>query len=334
MDEPRQKKKKEAVPKQIVGFTKPRTLLWIKIKSRPIYAPVPQAAGQAKPSAPASGTVRGFKPYVEKLAQKHNDLEMSLREIGSKDTPYAFVSKMVVNAAITSAAVGIAMVIMFTLIGLQAPIALLLGAVVGFGIYQFFIQQFIRYPEIKTRGRGKNVERDILFAARDLVVGMRSGMPLYNAMVAVSTGYGAASREFAKVVELVQLGTPMEQAIDHVTERSQSKTFKKIMLQASVSIRVGADVVNSLEGVVEEVTQDRVTELRRYGQKLNAVAMFYMLFGIILPSMGIAVATILTTFISIFTVTPTTLAIVVIVLIGLQMVFLNLIRGSRPSFAM
>ena len=49
-----------------------------------------------------------------------------------------------------------------------------------------------------SRLNGRNVERDILFAARDIVIGMRSGMPLYNAIAAVSTGYGDASREFGK----------------------------------------------------------------------------------------------------------------------------------------
>jgi hypothetical protein len=59
-----------------------------------------------------------------------------------------------------------------------------------------------------------------------------------------------------------------------------------------------------------------------------------MLFGIILPSMGVAVLTILTTFIALFTVTPTLLEGALVGIAFLQIVFLQLIRTSRPTFTM
>src|SRR5208283_3397400 len=127
---------------------------------------------------------------------------------------------------------------------------------------------------------------------------------------------------------------PLEDAIDKTVDETKSQSFRRLMLQASVSIRAGADVVSALQGVIDQLDQERVIELRRYGQRLNAIAMFYMLFGIILPSMGVAVITILTTFIAIFTVTPAVLAFVVIGVLFLQIVFLQLIRTSRPVFTM
>jgi hypothetical protein len=105
------------------------------------------------------------------------------------------------------------------------------------------------------------------------------------------------------------------------------------MLQASISIKSGADIVSAFQSTIDELTLERQIELRRYGQKLNALSMFYMLFGIIFPSMGIAVVTILTTFISIFTVTDVVLYAVLIGIVFLQIVFINLISSSRPIFA-
>jgi hypothetical protein len=106
------------------------------------------------------------------------------------------------------------------------------------------------------------------------------------------------------------------------------------MLQASVSIKTGADVVAALQSIIDELSQERIIEMRKYGQRFNAIAMFYMLFGIIFPSMGIAVITILTTFISIFTVTPTLLYAALAGIVFLQIIFLELIRSSRPVFTM
>ncbi|MEM3841289.1 MAG: type II secretion system F family protein [Candidatus Micrarchaeaceae archaeon] len=149
-----------------------------------------------------------------------------------------------------------------------------------------------------------------------------------------STGYGEASKEFAKITELVQLQTPLEDAIDKVIEDTQSKSFRRIMMQASVSIRAGADVVGALQSIINELESEREIELKAYGQRLNALAMFYMLFGVIMPSMGIAVITILTTFIALITVTPQMLFGALGGIALMQIIFLQMIRASRPVFAM
>ncbi len=166
-----------------------------------------------------------------------------------------------------------------------------------------------------------------------MIISLRSGMPLFNAITSVSSGYGEASKEFAKIVQRVQLGSPLIETIDEVMANTKSNSFKRLMLQASISIKSGADIVSAFQSTIDELTLERQIELRRYGQKLNALSMFYMLFGIIFPSMGIAVVTILTTFISIFTVTDTILYAVLIGIVFLQIVFINLISSSRPIFA-
>ena len=50
--------------------------------------------------------------------------------------------------------------------------------------------------------------------------------------------------------------------------------------------------------------------------------------------MGVAVATILTTFISIFTINFSVLIAVLVGVIFMQVIFLNIMRTSRPTFAM
>lgn len=271
-----------------------------------------------------------LQKYLENIGKKYNNIEPAMREVGLKTSLYAFLKRMLIYSVIIAVALGIALGFLFQDIGLSPILALF----IAIAFQQMFFRKFIDYPIDRAKAIAKQVEKDILFAARDLVVSMRSGLPLYNAMTAVSVGYGAASKEFAKIIALVQLGMPMEQAIEEVSNKSKSRTFKKIMLQASVSIQSGADVIASLQGEVDEVVQERAIELRRYGQRLNALAMFYMLFGIILPSMGIAVAAILTSFINLFSVTTTTLIMGVVFIVGIQLIFLNIIISSRPAFAM
>ncbi|MGA3020732.1 MAG: type II secretion system F family protein [Candidatus Micrarchaeales archaeon] len=352
----------------IIGFTKPKRFLFLKMKSKPIYGaqgsqnatqilqqttsavqtpekvvrqriPPPFTLQRSQKTAPEQQMYEvkkkakrpnALQMYLASVASKHKNLEASLRAQNIKESPYEFVKKMFIYSLLISSAAAIAIGILLMSYGVTPILALLLGV----GCFYGFFNKFIRYPIDRSTVVGKDIEKDILFAARDLVISMRSGMPLFNAVTAVSTGYGAASLEFAKVVELVQLGAPIEEALDDVSSKSQSRTFKRIMLQATVSLRAGADVVGALQGVVDEVMQERVIELRRYGQRLNALAMFYMLFGVIFPSMGIAVAAILTTFINLFTVDENTLIFALVGIFFLQIIFLNVMRSSRPTFAM
>ncbi len=272
--------------------------------------------------------------YANKVATSRKNLEMELREVGIKKSPADFVKGMMAYAIVIALVVAATLGVLFNFLHTQLVITVLLAGVSGLAFYMVAFNKFMMYPAQRSKVLGKQVERDILFAARDMVIAMRSGMPLYNAITAVSTGYGAASRQFGKIIELVQLGMPIGQAMDDVSSKSESRTFKMLMLQASVSIEAGVDVADTLQEVVDQIMEERVIDLRRYGQKLNALAMFYMLFGVIFPSMGIAVVTIMSTFISIFPITYMVLILALVFIVFIQLVLLNIMRNSRPVFVL
>ena len=275
-----------------------------------------------------------FRGYVKKIEVKHRNLEEALREQNMKGTLRNFIKRMILSSVIVSIIIAIIIIILFIKIGENVGISFLIGGGIGYVIYKMSLNAFLDYPLRKGKSEVKGVERDILFAARDMVISLRSGMPLFNAIASVSTGYGEASKEFKKIVERAQLGTPLEEALDVALSESKSPSFRRFMIQASSSLRAGSDVVSALQTILEDLSQERIIELRRYGQKLNAIAMFYMLFGVILPSMGLAVATILTTFISIIQITPQILYGALIGIFFLQIIFLKMITASRPVFSM
>ncbi len=285
-------------------------------------------------SGKAPGKANPFSKYISKTAAKQKGLQAALRQQGIDTDVYSFVKRMTIAAIVLAAVIGITTFIILNAIGLQPIEGVLIGAVMGIAVFQAGQRVFLQFPSAKERSTSKNVERDILFAARDLIISLRSGMPLFNAIASVSKGYGDASKEFAKIVDRVQLGMPLEEAIDDTIATTKSGSFRRIMLQASVSIKAGADVVTALQSIIDQLSQERTIELRAYGQKLNAIAMFYMLFGVILPSMGIAVITILTTFIALFSVNVTIFEFVIVGILALQIIFLKLITGSRPAFTM
>ncbi len=295
----------------------------------------PEAAGRSRiPRDTSFKRPSRIDLYLQGVAAKHKGLEQSLKEQGINESVTSFLKRMLFASVIVAFSIGVVAFILFLHLGLVIAFAALVGLVVGVAAFEFSFKAFINYPSKKKVSNGKDIERNILFASRDLIISLRSGMPLFNAMVSISTGYGAASREFAHVVEKVQLGESLEQAIDETASESKSASFRKLMIQASVSIKAGSNIVDSLQEIVDDLSRERVIQLHAYGQKLNAIAMFYMLFGVILPSMGIAVVTILTTFIALIVVTPELLYGVLVGIIFLQIVFLQMIRSSRPIFTM
>ena len=326
--------KKTEINRKIVGFTKSRKILFFTIKPKPIYEKidvVAEGAGMAVKGGSKVNAVQEGAVNIRVSPKLRAQLAPALVEIGMRITPEQYIKtcsdKSIYIGLLTSAVGAIAIYYM------QLTSLLVLAPLIGLTAYMMSYNALVQQPINKVNQDRKAVENDILFAARDMIVSMRSGLPLFNAMATVSVGYGAASKEFERIIDRVQLGMPMEEAIEEVSSKSQSNTFKRVMLQAGTSIKVGSDVVTAIQEVINDVSQERVIELRRYGQRLNAIAMFYMLFGVIFPSMGLAVASIMSTFISIFPVNNNTLVLAIFVMAALQFVFLKMVSSSRPAFA-
>lgn len=198
-------------------------------------------------------------------------------------------------------------------------------------IFSFFY--YLNYPDVLMLKMRKEIDYEIVFATRHLLIALRSGMPLFDAIVGVSRGYGAVSKSFKKIVDDVTLGKPLSQSLREVADTSPSSALKRILLQIANALSSGSDVAESLEGVLGQIAKEQVIALKEYGQKLNPLVMFYMIFGIIFPSLGIAFAIILFSFIGGGLQIPATYLFLVVLAIGLlQFLFLAMAESSRPNY--
>jgi len=302
----------------------------IEIPQAPVSKPVENVEAKAVEAKRKKETF--LDKYALQVVGKQKGLIDALRE--QQITPTEFVKRSLTSAIMMGILVAVIFIILLPSFGIPSLEAYVLAFITGFAIAMLMYKNSIRAPLRKKIEVSKHAEKDILFAAREIIISLRSGMPLYNAIVAVSQGYGDASVGFRKIVENVQLGMPLEDAIDEAIANSKSTSFRRLMIQASLSIRIGSDVIAALQAVISQLSEERIIELRAYGQRLNALTMFYMLFGVILPSMGIAVATILTTFIPIITINVTMLALALVFILFLQIMFLQLVKSGRPTFSM
>jgi pilus assembly protein TadC len=183
--------------------------------------------------------------------------------------------------------------------------------------------------------RKKELDYEVVFAGRHLVIALKSGMPLFDAMVGVSKGYGEVSKEITRVVDKVVLGMPINHAIREAVQYCPSKYFTRILMQIANSLSSGADVGNSLEAVLDQISKEQMIQLKEYSQKLTPIVMFYMVFGIIVPSLGIVLATVVFSAVSggkISGFTSLTLIPIFLMITIIQFLFLGVIETSRPKY--
>ncbi|MCX6769268.1 MAG: type II secretion system F family protein [Candidatus Micrarchaeota archaeon] len=192
----------------------------------------------------------------------------------------------------------------------------------------------MQFPQGKARQRAKKIEQELVFAGRHMLIELKSGVPLFDSMLGISREYGVVSEEFNKVVEKVTLGVPIGVALHSVAENNPSKFFNRVIMQMANSISSGSDVILALESALDQISREQVIELKAYGQKLNPISMFYMMFGIIMPSLGIAFLVIILSFLggSGITVSPLMLLIILLAIGLIQFLFLSMIESSRPKF--
>jgi len=199
-------------------------------------------------------------------------------------------------------------------------------------MYPILFMYMLKTPSLQINKKRRDIDSEILFAGRYLLIEFWSGVPVFNALVSVSKNYGTISMYFKEIVEMVEAGVPIEDALDQAIELSPSARLRKLLWQIVNSIRTGSDISNSLEIILSQIEREQMIEVKGYGRKLNSLALFYMMIAVILPSLGGIMLVVVSSFTGI-TVTLGVLLLAVAALAFVQLMFINIIKQSRPSVA-
>lgn len=265
--------------------------------------------------------------FVDKIGSFFPDLRKKLRIAKMSKGQEAYIRDAIVYTALVS----VTLFLIYLLIFITAYISLLwliiLFPLTALAVFLFFMKRV----DVVISSRERSIDKDLLFAGRQLLIEVRGGIPLYDAITHLTKDYGEVSKVFKEIIDKTNLGVPLDVAMEDVAEETPSKPFKRLILQIVNSIRSGSDIAVSLETILDQMSQEQIIEIKAYGQKLNPLGMFYLLFGIIVPSLGITLAVTLLTFTGVsFGNVMLWGALIVIMLI--QYIFLTMIESSRPRF--
>ena len=263
---------------------------------------------------------------LQRISKAFPMLRMKLKQAGMEDKAEDFIKKTFLSAFYMTTGLVVMLFLLLAKLNVLKGIMLLIVPIIFFVMFFYMI----RLPDVRITKKEKEISREIVFAGRFIIIELESGVPLYNAMVNVSKNYDVIGRYFKEITDKVDFGTSMEDALNDAVEFVPSNDFIKILWQMINSIRTGSDVAKSLYSVMEQITKDQLTEVNKYGKKLNPLAMFYMIIAVILPSLGMTMLIILSSFIH-FELSLTILLALAGFLGFVQFMFIAMVKFSRPA---
>jgi pilus assembly protein TadC len=199
----------------------------------------------------------------------------------------------------------------------------------GFGAISFVF--VTRYPSVQVSKRARKSKTRILFVLRDLLIKLKSGISLYDAIVGIATAeYGVISEEFKITSKEISAGIPQVEALERMALRNPSEDLRRVIWQLANAIRAGADVTNTIIAIVDDLGQEQRVKIKNFGAELNPLAMVYMMMTIILPTMGTTFLMILSSFASL-PINETIFYMILLMLLMFQVMFLGMVRTRREE---
>jgi len=274
-----------------------------------------------------------MKDFLEIFVRKRiSNLNKKIKIAHLDTTAHEFIKKAVLFALITAVSIGILTFLFTDKVRVKASIGEnLLTTFMVLLLTWIFVFWFVLHSlDVQILKRRKEIDQEVLFVGRYLLIKMQSGNPFFNSLIDASKTFGIAGKFLKEIIDEVNTGTPIEDALENAANYCPSKRFSMILREMNNALKLGVDVSKTLELILEDVAEEQLEEIRAFGKKINALSMFYMIIAVVMPSLGIIIMIIASSFIGL-KISLTHLFTVVFLLIFLQFMFLALFKSIRPT---
>ncbi|MCX8175273.1 MAG: type II secretion system F family protein [Candidatus Micrarchaeota archaeon] len=292
------------------------------------------------PFQPMRKLIHGFYPFSALVLRFYPSLELELAEaefrIEAKDyVGAAILAFLTYFSAATIVLASIAQT-KNLLPQMDSRLAVLFFSfAIAFSIFVYIMS----VPAWVSSRRKAEIEKNLLFATRHLLIQTTAGVPLFDSIVSISEdyadpnlNYGEISREFRRIVKEVRGGKELGEALEESAARNPSPYYKRLMWQLANSSKAGSNTGAVLRDVVDFLSNEQRILIRNYGSELNPLAMFYLIACIIAPTMGLIFLAIFSNIATIPITEFTFMAAIGVLVVG-QIIFIGLIKSRRPTVA-
>lgn len=210
-------------------------------------------------------------------------------------------------------------------IDVRIPIA------VGISFLAVFFMLHLFYPKIISRKISVKENKDLMFALRDIMMMVQSGVLLFDAMKSVAKSrYGYAAKDFERVIRKVEAGMSERDALKELALTSENEYMKRASWQLVNALESGATIDNALTSIVDALENQMYRDIKNYAANLNFMMLIYMMIAAAMPSLGITFLALLSAFSGMGITTETIWLIVGSSAIG-QVVLIGYMTTTRPE---
>lgn len=263
---------------------------------------------------------------IQRIYKSYPRLKQELIAAHMKISPHDYIKRALRTSFIYAVLFTVIAAFPIIKIGFNVLLALPLGIIV----FYFIMWVQFHLPRIILMRRVREIDNEVLFAGRFLLIKLGAGRPLLNALDDTAKSYGTASKYFKEIVDDINFGTPIEEALERAMELSPSRYFKKILFQINNALRVGIDVTENLATLLEEIELEQALEIEKYAKKLSSLALFYMIIAVVIPSLGMTIFIVVASLLSI-PVGFAIYAIMIIFIVLVNLMFMSLFSSIRPT---
>ncbi|MBN2127536.1 MAG: type II secretion system F family protein [Candidatus Diapherotrites archaeon] len=177
--------------------------------------------------------------------------------------------------------------------GMELVSSLTVGALAWFSL----LMQLSLFPKLKVMKKVRSIEQNLLFAIRTILVEIKSGVALYQAMEIISKGdFGEIKTEFKKAVDKINSGTMEYIALEEMASYNPSLFFRRTIWQLVNGLKAGADISTVLTALVDSLGKEQKNQIKKYGSQMKLLSLMYMMLGVIVPALGFTFLIVLASF--------------------------------------
>jgi len=269
-----------------------------------------------------------FLPLTDKVGKLAPNINRDLTRARMGVDPDIFIASSIFRGLQLGTVIGFSLILAGFLTDTSLLITSGAAAIPLISVLGFFT--FVNLPKVKSKKISRELDKDLPYALRHMLIEVRSGISLYESMVSVSSGYGEASKEFNRIVKDINGGKPQIEALEDSIVRNPSNQYRRAMWQMINALKSGTDVSNTLETLVESMVKQQKLDVERYGNELNPYILVYLMIAVIMPSLGVTFLIVLSTFTGVG-LNEMTFYQILIGLILFQIFFLNFVKSKRPE---
>lgn len=269
-----------------------------------------------------------FLPLAEKLEPAVPSIEEDLKGARMDVDPDMYIAHAIAKALQTGASVAASVAVAGYI--LEEKFIMQLGAGLFPLLLPLLFLTFAYRPRVKANRISRQLEKNLPYALRHMLIEVSSGISLYEAMVDASYDYGEASDEFDRIASDIQGGKSQIEALEDSIGRNPSIMYRRAVWQMINALKSGADITETLESLVDSMVEEQKLAVERYGEDLNPFILMYLMMAVIFPSLGVTLMIVMSSFIEL----PLNRMTFYGILGGLTMFqafFLNLVKSKRPE---